>query len=107
MSITFTRAYSRATVIKTDDGLQDVITSVYCAVYATDDETGIRESMGSVINLNPPQPSRFIPFEQITAELLDSWIMPKNQYVEMESKLVNAVNLKLNPPVVIKELPFA
>jgi len=106
MSITFTKAYSRATVIKTDDGLQDVITSVYCAVYATDDETGIRESIGSVIDLNPPQPSQFIPFEQITVELLDSWIISKDQYIEMESKLVDAVNMKLNPPVVIKELPF-
>ena len=106
MSITFTRAYSRAVVVKTDDGLQDVVTSVYCAVYATDEETGIRESMGDEINLNPPDPTQFIPFEQITVELLDSWVMPKNQYVYMESRLTDAVNLRLNPPVIIKDLPF-
>ena len=106
MSITFTRAYSRATVIKTEDGLQDVVTSVYCAVYATDDESGIRESMGSVIDLNPPEPTQFIPFEQITVELLDSWVTPKPLYSEMESKLAESINLRLNPPIIIKELPF-
>jgi hypothetical protein len=107
MSITFTRAYSKATVVKTDNGLQDVITSVYCAVYATEEETGIRESMGLIVDLNPPQPSQFIPFEQITVELLDSWVTPKDQYVQTESKLIDAINLKLSPPIVIKELPFA
>ena len=105
MTITFTRNYSRATVIKTDDGLRDVITSVYCAVYAAH-ETGIQESMGKIIDLNPPEPSQFIPFEQITIELLDSWVTPKSEYAYIESRLTDAINLSLNPPVIIKELPF-
>lgn len=105
MTITFTRNYSRATVIKTDDGLQDVVTSVYCAVYATD-ETGIHEAMGDIIDLNPPSPTQFIPFEQITVELLDSWVTPKSQYTYIESRLTDAISLRLNPPVIIKELPF-
>lgn len=107
MSITFTREYSRATVTKTEDGLQDVVTSVYCATYASDDENGIIESMGETIDLNPPDPTQFIAFEQITKELLDSWVTPKIQYVYMESRLIDAINLRLNPPVIIKELPFA
>lgn len=105
MTVSFTRNYTKATVVKTADGLQDVVTSVYCAVYATD-ENGITESIGEIIDLNPPSPTQFIPFDQITVELLDSWVMPKSQYTDIESKLTDAINLRLNPPVVFKELPF-
>jgi len=106
MSITFTRSYSRASVTKTSDGLQDVVTSVYCALYGVN-EDGLQESAGATIDLNPPDPTQFIPFEEITIELLDSWVLPKTAYKELESIVEKAIDARINPVVVIKDLPFA
>lgn len=104
--ISLKREYSRAVVSKTVDGLQDVVTSVYCALYATDVDTNITESMGELIDLNPPVASQFISFDAITYEMIDSWVVTRDQYSQLENKLISAINIRLNPVEVIKELPF-
>jgi hypothetical protein len=104
MAITFTREYSRAEVVVSQDGLTDVVVSIYCNLKAIDgDYTALA---GETIALDPPQASQFIPFDQITQDLCDLWVTAREQYKQLEAKLADMIAVQQSPPVVVRDLPF-
>jgi hypothetical protein len=108
MAITYTRYYDRATVVVSSEGLSDVVSSVYCILTGTDEisEARIYLSIGEDIVLDPPQSTNFIPFDQITKDTIDSWILEKEQYKNLELKVAQGIGSMIAPVVVSKPLNF-
>lgn len=102
--IQFTREYSRAEVAKSQDGLTDVILSIYCNVRAVDGNYATMA--GETFPLSSPDPQVFVPFDQITESLVDSWIVQTDQYIKLEEKLTQMIEGMKNPPIVVVPLPF-
>ena len=101
--ITYTRYYDRATVIVSSEGLSDIISSVYCIVTGTG-ENGVSLNIGEDIVLDPPQSTNFIPFDQITKETIDGWILEKEQYKALELKVAQGIGALITPAIVYKPL---
>ena len=105
MAITYTRVYDRATVIVSSESLSDVVISVYCILTGTND-AGVTLNIGEDIALDPPQSTNFIPFEQITKETIDSWVLEKEQYKTLELKVTQGIGEMIAPIIVSKVLNF-
>ena len=103
MTITFTREYPRASVAPTSESMSDVILSVYCVLTLTD-ENGKTMSAGKDIPFNPPMPTSFVSFVDITKDMIDAWVLSRDAYIAFENKIL-AEFTKI-PDVVIKDLPF-
>ena len=103
MSVTYTRYYDRATVIVSSEGLSDVVSSVYCILTGTDDN-GVSLNIGEDIVLDPPQSTNFIPFDQITKDTIDSWILEKEQYKALQLKVAQGIGALITPVIVYKSL---
>lgn len=104
--IVITRTYSSALIEKSESGLTDVVTSIYCICEGIDEETGIYETIGEYIDLKPPKVSQFIQFEKLTEEIVDGWVTKTAQYLELEEKVKAGILGRINPVVIEKELPF-
>ena len=110
MSVTYTRYYDRATVIVSSEGLSDVVSSVYCVLTGTDEtsyETSkarVSLNIGEDIVLDPPQSTNFIPFDQITKDTIDSWVLEKEQYKALELKVAQGIGALITPAIVYKSL---
>lgn len=107
MTTTVNTTYDRATVQKTYDGLSDVVTSIYVIITATDDDTGIVNTAGELITLDPPESTNFIPFDELSKETVDSWFIGNEQYQKLEDSVIDGLQAKLNPVEEIKPLPFS
>lgn len=104
--IVFTRKYTSANVIKNENGLDNVITSVYCICRGEDDVSGVFETIAESIVMDPPISSNFINFDELTEEIIESWVINKPQYLELEEKVRNGIVGRINPPIEDKPLPF-
>ena len=105
MTITYTRYYDRATVIVSSEELSDVVSSVYCVLTGINDN-GVSLNIGEDIVLDPPQSTNFIPFDQITKDTIDSWILEKEQYKNLELKVAQGIGEMIAPIIVSKVLNF-
>lgn len=105
--INITRTYSSATVKKQEGSLNDVVTAVYCICRGEDTETGVFDTVGESIVMDPPVESNFIDFSQLTSEIVDSWVINKQQYIELEDKVKNGILAKINTIYEDKPLPFS
>jgi hypothetical protein len=105
MNITFTKTYSNVMVMKFGD-LQDVVASYYCIITGTDSDSGTVLPIGFTVNLSPPNPSNFIEFQSLTQEIFDTWTSNFGNLSYYESQVTEGINNIVNPPVIIKPLPF-
>ena len=105
MAITYTRFYERAMVVVSSEGLSDVVSTVYCILTGTN-ENGVSLNIGEDIVLDPPQSTNFIPFNEITKETVDSWVIVKEQYANLELKVALAIGELISPTIVHKTLNF-
>lgn len=49
--------------------------------------------------------SNYIPFEQLNEEIIVKWLEPYVNIDEIESKISNEINNKINPPIIYSNLP--
>ena len=94
--------YERATVVQSEDGLSNVVKSIYIVVSVVNTETGLYNSIGEDIDLPPPVGNIFVEFDQLTKEEVDSWIADNEQYLALVEKtkggtLSNIVTTKVLP----------
>lgn len=90
---------------KNEEGLVDVVKTVHYTVDCSDDT----ESIGAYGSIGVPAPdaASFKPYEQLTEEEVIAWVKAQLNVAEVEEQLSKALELKKNPPVVAKELPWA
>lgn len=72
------------------NGLEKVVTTVHWRLGARDGDYFV-DVYGSV-GLNPPLPSSFTNFDNLTEEDILSWIIPKLQVEEMKTSLETQIN---------------
>jgi hypothetical protein len=105
MAFTFNTEYPRTEVILSQNGLEKIVSSVYCILKITNEED-ISLSIGENINLEYPDETNFISFENITKEIVDSWVENTEQFQLMKNKIQQQMNDLLNPVTTIMSFPF-
>ena len=104
MTITYTRTY-RDAMVKDVGDLVDVVQSFQCVIVGTEDDVSIE--LNNRVDLSNPDPSKFVEFKDLTAEILDEWT---NEYLDIGSieldianKIISIVNTR---DITSKPLPF-
>lgn len=90
---------------KNEDGLTDVVKTVHYTVDCSDGTENIG-AYGSV-GVPTPDAASFKPYDQLTEEEVVAWVKAQLNVTEIEEQLAKALEIKKNPPVVAKELPWA
>lgn len=91
---------------KSEDGLSDVVKTAHYTVDATDVDGVTVGAYGSV-SFDSPDAATFKPYADLTELEVIGWVKEKVDVVQIEAQLAQAVELKRNPPVVVKDLPWA
>ena len=90
---------------KNEEGLVDVVKTVHYTVDCSDGT----ENIGAYGSIGVPAPdaASFKPYDQLTEEEVIVWVKAQLNVEEVETQLANALELKKNPPIVAKDLPWA
>lgn len=105
MNITYTREYSQVAV-STEGELNDIVRSFYCNIIGIDSNSGVSIPVGFKVELTSPDPSTFVQFQNLTKEIFDGWVDTFANPTYYENVIADSINLTLNPPTTIKDLPF-
>lgn len=90
------------------DGLTDVVFSV---TYGRNATTNVDGNTYSVISTGQykcptPSPSSFIPYEELTQDIVISWLNAGVDYESIDANLLVRLEKQINPPVVSLPLPW-
>jgi hypothetical protein len=101
---TYTWKVAAMEAAKNEYGLNDVVKTVHYTVDCTDGT----ESIGAYGSIGVPSPDAgsFKPYEELTESEIIEWVKSQLNVAEVEEQLSNGLELKKNPPVVVKELPW-
>jgi len=105
MSITYTWSFPKLDVAKAENGLTDVVKTIYWCYDATDNKVSCG-TYGAVA-LDAPNPSEFTPYLALTADWCIAACSDKINMTEINQKLADQIDLLNNPPVVPMVPPFA
>ena len=109
MAVTITWDVLTMDVVKSQDGLTDVVSNVHWECTAVDENDVSVRSYG-VETLPAPDSSDFIAFESLTKNQVINWVKSlkfgdgEEQMTEADfnTKLEDSVTKKANPPIVTK-----
>lgn len=90
----------KVVVSPNDNGLENVIKSVYYSVDVTDSETQRTTTLSGSLALSDPDPMTFVEFNQLTNDLIKQWITNMVDMIELESQALiklNAQQLSMMP----------
>jgi hypothetical protein len=112
MTVTFTWTISQLECAPTENELINVIKTIHWRYRAQDAEGLTAESYGS-IGLGEPDPITFTKYEDITKELVISWLESNLNVIEdgeelstLQKSLIQNIELQRNPPIVNLGLPW-
>jgi hypothetical protein len=86
----------------TKDGLEKVAYNVHWSYFLTEEEHSV--SMIGVQSVGSPDPDNFLPFEQLTEEIVVGWIEAAMDVEKMQENLQNQLADKIAPKVVTLQL---
>jgi len=86
----------------TKDGLEKVAYNVHWSYFLTEGEHSV--SMIGVQSVGSPDPDNFLPFEQLTEEIVVGWIEAAMDVEKMQENLRNQLADKITPKVVTLQL---
>jgi hypothetical protein len=93
MATTYTMKLDSVQVKWQEEQLSNVITSITYIVTAISDD-GIRKDMQKQIPMSPPSATDFIPIENVTEEIVTSWVQNHAEYLtEID---INIFNIRFN-----------
>ena len=104
MSIIYEWSFPQFGVAKSEDGLTDVVKTIQW-YYSANASPYWATEYGSV-DLGPPNPSDFIPYNQITKQWAIDAVSAQVNVPEMKERLAVQIELQINPPVVPMDPPF-
>ena len=105
MSITYAWSFGVFDVVKSEDGLTDVVKTIHWVINAVDG-TYSASSYGTV-SLGSPNPSDFIPYDQLTEAWTISVCSASLDVPAIEAGLAANIANQINPPIVPMTPPFA
>lgn len=103
--INFTWVIPNLECVINENGLSDVVDAVHWRYVATDDVNNITVDTYGVQNMPKPSSADFIPYANLTLEVVSGWLESVIDVQPMQTDLINQINLKLNPIKVNLPLP--
>jgi len=85
MATTYTTKINKARVVKSENGLTNVIQTVWYTIVGVSDD-GYMKIYKKQLDLPSPTPEAFININSVTEELLISWIESQPEYLTDEDK---------------------
>ena len=101
--ITYTWSISKLDCAPAENGLTDVVKIIHWSLTGQD-ENGISASMSNSYPLSSPSPEGFADYSTLTQETVIGWLESNLDVGYLQSRLVNEIASKYNPP--ITSLPF-
>jgi len=93
---------------KDAEGLKDVICVIhyrYQAEQIENDKTYFAEVYGT-LSVPSPDPADFVPYDQVTYEMVCSWLEAGLDKEALEQNLDSQIEDQINPKVISLPLPF-
>ena len=112
MAIVYKWSFPQFDVIKAEDGLTDVVKTIHWQYAAIDEGTvgpfnaPYSAQEYGTLNLGPPNPSDFIPYNQLTEQWAIDAVSAQIDVPAMQVRLAENVDLQENPPIVPLPPPF-
>ena len=91
--------------IPSQNELTKIISTIHCEKLATSDD-GFNARWYGTVSVAPPNPASFIPYEEITEEMLIEWVKLSASTDGVDEKLTAEIELQRNPPIVRLPLPW-
>lgn len=80
--ITYNWTFPQFVIEPSVDGLNNVVTAMVWMCTGVESTDGISALSSGRVNLKPPVPENFVPYDQITEEMALNWL---SQYINMQS----------------------
>lgn len=112
MAIVYKWQFPVFDVIKSEDGLTDVVKTIHWQYIATDEGSvspngsPYTANMYGTVTLGPPNPSDFIPYDQITEQWAIDAVSQQVDVAAMQAALAVEIQFQINPPIVPMQPPF-
>lgn len=87
-----------------EDGLTNVVQTVHWRLTGTD-ENGVSSDVYGAQSFPKPEAEGYIPFEDLTEEIVAGWLESVLDVPAMEAQIEAAINLINNPVMVQLSLP--
>ena len=104
MTITYTWTIESLETAPQENNLQDVVKTVHWRYQATDGTFTV-DRYGSE-PMDNPVPENFVQFNNLTKNMVVSWLESKLNVEEMNTSFQNQINKLHNPPIVSKSVPW-
>lgn len=111
MAINYSTKFDKGKVVKSIDGLTNVLTSVWFTIIAKSDD-GYIKVQKKMIDLPKPIPSQFTDINQVTEEMIISWIESQKDYLtdddkkSLEYRIENERNKKQYDDYMFSWMPY-
>ena len=104
MAIVYTWSFPEFDVVPSEDGLSDVVKTIHW-VYTAVDQQHSASAYGTV-GLGAPNPSDFIPYDQLTEQWTVDAVSASVDVPAMQANLAQQIADQINPPIVPMQPPF-
>ena len=90
------------------EGLTDVVFNIHYRRQATevDDKGTWFAETYSVLSVSAPDPSSFVPYDQLTQEMVEGWLNSGLDVASIDASLTAQIEEQKNPKVVSLPLPW-
>jgi hypothetical protein len=102
--INYTYLINSMTCSQLDATKPDLVVAIQINMMAVDTTDNLTAMMTTVLQFKPTDV--FIPFNELTKEVVDSWIAPHPRIPELKKDLENLIVAKLKPPYIERKAPW-
>jgi hypothetical protein len=88
-----------------EDGLTNVISTIHCEKTAESSD-GFNARWYGTVSVAAPHPASFIPYEEVTEEMVIGWVEDSPSTVGVDDNLVAQIEGERNPPIQKLPLPW-
>lgn len=88
-----------------EDGLTNVISTIHCEKTAESSD-GFNARWYGTVSVAAPHPASFIPYEEVTEEMVIGWVEDSPSTVGVDDNLAAQIEAQRNPPIVTLPLPW-
>jgi hypothetical protein len=107
MELTYKWEFAAPRVVLSEDGLSNIVSSVYWKLIATTSEEEPHIAVFSNTTSFPkPSGDNFVPFEQLTELQIISWISAVENIEQVKEQLQSQINSQINPTEKNIDFPF-
>lgn len=103
--IKFTWKISNLECVVSQNGLENIVDIIHWRYVATDTQNNISLDMYGAQKMSDPSSDNFIPYNDLTLDMVSEWLESMIDIQLMQEKLTNQINLQINPTKVNLSLP--